>query len=166
MFKYFSITADSDVGELKKQFREQAKIHHPDFGGNEENFKAMMDEYELALKEIGKIKGKTYKMDFEFCDIVLDLLRLNIEGIEIEQCGWFVYVWGVPKPMKNLLNSKGLGLTWRNKTWKNYTGCWVWKPSWYTKRNKGSWDMEKIRENYGSAIARKREREEREMLTA
>lgn len=46
MYKYFNSNED-----LKKQYRELCKRLHPDHGGNEENFKEMMAEYERIQLE-------------------------------------------------------------------------------------------------------------------
>lgn len=46
MYKYFNNNED-----LKKQYRELCKRLHPDHGGNEENFKEMMAEYERIQLE-------------------------------------------------------------------------------------------------------------------
>lgn len=46
MYKYFNSNED-----LKKQYRELCKRLHPDHGGNEEDFKEMMAEYERIQLE-------------------------------------------------------------------------------------------------------------------
>ena len=164
-FKYFKIDSESTVDSLKKQFKENAKKFHPDFnnGSKEkaEQFKEMMQEYESALKFIGEQKGKVYQMDFEYTDLIISLLKMEMEEVDIEICGWFVYLWGNTKPHKDQL--KSLGFFWNPKKI-----CWYWKPPWYIKRNRESWDMSRIRETWGSEKIHQQEKEqqERERLTA
>ena len=147
-FKYFIINSESNIDELKKQFKKLAFTYHPDITGKDTNkeMQAVITEYEEALKEIGKIHNKNYTFDQEFVDIIDKIIKLNIQGIEIEVCGWFLYVWNVPKEFKNLVNKKeGIGLNWNPKK-----ACWYYKPSWYYKKNKNTWSMNKIRDVYGS----------------
>ena len=160
-FKYFSIDNNSDIDSIKKQYYKLAKQCHPDMGGSNEAMKEIITEYEKVLKYIGNMKGKTYKLDQEFIDIIEKIINLNIPGIEIEICGWFVYVWNVPKQCKNMVNKKhGIGLNWNSKK-----SVWYYKPIWYSKRNKNSWDMEKIRNAYGSEKVHY-EQKERVLITA
>ena len=164
MFKYFKINADSDVGEVKKQFKNLARELHPDFNSGckvkEFQFKEMLAEYEEALKYIGKQKDKTYTFDPEYTDLILDLLRMEMENVDIEICGWFVYLWGNTKPHKDALKEKGF-------RWNPKKVCWYWRPAWYRNKSRRSWDMDQIRGVYGSErVRQQREREERERLTA
>ena len=39
-----------DTSEIKKKFRELAKIYHPDNGGDSDTFNALMDEYRKSNK--------------------------------------------------------------------------------------------------------------------
>lgn len=42
------------VGDLKARFRDLALIHHPDRGGNAENFVALRDAYNRLLAKLGQ----------------------------------------------------------------------------------------------------------------
>ena len=162
MFKYFEIDSESTVGSLKKQFKTRCKELHPDFNGGckvkEKEFKEMLNEYEAALKYIGEQKGKEYKFDAEYADLIIELLKMEMVNVEIEICGWFIYLWGETKPYKE--NLKELEFRWNPKK-----VCWYWRPAWYRNKNKNSWSMDQIRDFYGSENVRQ-EKEEREMLTA
>ena len=50
--KYFVITRTTTLEELKKQYTDLAKLHHPDRGGNNETMQEINLEYERALKMI------------------------------------------------------------------------------------------------------------------
>lgn len=161
MFKYFTFGDDESIDSLKKQYWKLARQYHPDFndGKTNEEMKHINNEYELALQNLGKIKNKDYRVDEDYIIIVDETLKLNMENVDIEVCGWFVYLWGETKPHKEEL--KKLGYRWNGKK-----VCWYWRPSWYTKRNRNSWSMDKIRETWGSETVPRREREERERITA
>lgn len=52
--KYFEITPDTTPDSLKARYRELAKLHHPDAGGDKEEFQLLQQEYEQALFELGQ----------------------------------------------------------------------------------------------------------------
>lgn len=160
-FKYFTFGDDESIDSIKKQYWKLARQYHPDFndGKTNEEMKQINNEYELALQNLGKIKNKDYRVDEDYIIVVDETLKLNMENVDIEVCGWFVYLWGETKPHKEEL--KKLGYRWNGKK-----VCWYWRPSWYTKRNRNSWSMDKIRETWGSETVPRREREERERITA
>lgn len=161
MFKYFTF-GDESIDSLKKQYWKLARRYHPDFNGNTEQanniMKEINNEYEKALQNLGKIKNKDYRVDEDYIIIVNETLSLNMENVDIEVCGWFVYLWGNTKTYKEEL--KNLGYRWNPQK-----GCWYWKPAWYRKRGRESWDMDRIRNTWGSETV-KQEQQEREMLTA
>jgi len=51
-----SLSACKSMEELKKEFRSQMMIHHPDKGGNEETCKKIIAEYERMSYKLIKIK--------------------------------------------------------------------------------------------------------------
>ena len=163
MFKYFTFGDDESIDSLKKQYWKLARQYHPDFNGNTEQanniMKEINNEYEKALQNLGKIKNKNYRVDEDYIIIVNETLKLNMENVDIEVCGWFVYLWGETKPHKEEL--KKLGYRWNGKK-----VCWYWRPSWYTKRNRNSWSMDKIRETWGSEKVEqeKKRREEKKKI--
>lgn len=160
MFKYFKFGENESIDSIKKQYWKLARQYHPDFndGKTNEEMKQINNEYELALQNLGKIKNKDYRVDNDYITIVDETLKLDMENVDIEVCGWFVYLWGETKPHKEEL--KKLGYRWNGKK-----VCWYWRPSWYTKRNRNSWSMDKIRETWGSEKVRQ-EKEERKKITA
>ncbi len=162
MFKYFTVNADSDIGKIKKQFKNLARELHPDFNNGckekEQQFKDMLNEYEKALKFVGDQKGKNYRFDPEYTDLILDILRMEMENVDIEICGWFIYLWGETKPHKEELKKKGF-------RWNGKKVCWYWRPAWYRSRSRGNWSMGNIRDVYGSQRV-EQEKEERERLPA
>ena len=49
-FKYFDISENSSLEDVKAQYRKLSKKYHPDMGGNTEEFQEVNKEYRLALK--------------------------------------------------------------------------------------------------------------------
>ena len=51
--KIFELEEDATVKEIKKAWRRLVHIHHPDKGGNEEEFKKIKMAYGVLLRSIG-----------------------------------------------------------------------------------------------------------------
>lgn len=149
MFKFFKVTTESTVDSIKKQYKKLAFQYHPDVGGDTEKMKIINAEYEKALLELGKMNNKNYSLDEEFINIIDELIKLKMKNVIIEVCGWFVYVSGDTKLYKDSL--KGLKLWWNNNK-----QAWYFKPSWYSKKGKETWSMDRIRDTWGSQIVNNR----------
>ena len=145
MFKYFTITSNSTIDDIKKQYKKLAFKYHPDVGGSNEAMQEVNAEYEKALVEVGKMHNKNYSMDVDFINIIDALIKLKIQNVVIEICGWFIYITGNTKPYKDSLKSLGL-------FWNNNKKCWYYKPVWYRKIDREFWSMDKIRSTWGSQI--------------
>jgi len=148
--RYFS--NPQTLEELKKQYRELAFKYHPDRGGSNEVMKVINTEYDELfeiLKDIHKTKdGETYTAKQEtsetseqFRNIVDELMRMD--NIIIEVIGSFVWVTGNTKIHKEKL--KELKFQWHSKKI-----AWYLKPEDYKKRSHKDYDLDEIREMYGT----------------
>lgn len=139
--KFFTSTEN-----LKKQYRDLCKKLHPDFGGDEETFKQMSNEYQDLM-----MKGfdKTFKAENNNQDISEDLKEIlksliHIETLEIELIGSWIWVSGNTYEYKDLLKEQGF--KWNNKRKK-----WYYTEQEYRRYNaKGT--FEDIRKTYGSQV--------------
>lgn len=61
--KHFTITPQTTVDQIKARYRELAKIHHPDKGGNAETMKTVNIEYVEALKAIASDSSRSDKTE-------------------------------------------------------------------------------------------------------
>ena len=147
---YFTPTPTT-LEELKKMYRELAKIHHPDKGGTDEAMKAVNCEYDRLfplLKDTHKNKdGETYtKSNAETADHFKGLIAelMKMDNLIIEIIGCFVRVTGETKPYKDQL--KALNFQWhRKKT------AWYLKPEDYQIRSRQDYSLDAIRAMYGSS---------------
>jgi curved DNA-binding protein CbpA len=150
--KYFNPTPTT-LEELKTAYRNLAKKHHPDKGGSKEDMQAVNAEYDRLfpkLKNIHKNKdGETYNKETaetaeHFKKLISELMK--IDGITIEIIGCFVWVTGNTKPHKDQL--KALNFNWHCKK-----TAWYLAPDDYRKRSRKNYELDEIREMYGTSGA-------------
>ena len=153
MAKYFSNPQTSE--DLKKQYRELAFKHHPDRGGSNEAMKAVNNEYDELfpiLKDIHKTKdGEKYtareastETADQFKDLITELMRMD--DITIEIIGCFVWLTGDTKPHRDRL--KELNFRWHSKKI-----AWYLKPEDYKNRSRKDYNLDEIRQMYGTSGA-------------
>jgi len=139
--------------ELKKQYRELAKEHHPDNGGNTATMQAINAEYEKLFEKLKNTHathdGTTYTTEKDnpetaeqFIELISELMKMD--NITIEIIGCFVWVSGETKPYKEKL--KELKFRWHSKKL-----CWYLKPEDYKRRSHKDYSLDEIRSMYGTS---------------
>lgn len=152
MFDFLGLT----VEEIKVNYKKLAMKHHPDLGGDLETMKLLNNAYETALKNCDGQTTKddqgehTYKYNEEIekalMDKIMELLSLNLQGIEIDLIGTWIWITGDTKPVKDQL--KDAECKWHGKR-----GCWYFKIGNYYRRSSKS--LETLAEKYGCTNADK-----------
>jgi hypothetical protein len=152
MFDFLGLT----VEEIKVNYKKLAMKHHPDLGGDLETMKLLNNAYETALKNCDGQTTKddqgehTYKYNQEIekalMDKIMELLSLNLQGIEIDLIGTWIWITGDTKPVKDQL--KEAECKWHGKR-----GCWYFKIGNYYRRSSES--LETLAEKYGCTNANK-----------
>lgn len=130
------------IDELKKAYRNLAKQHHPDHGGNADTMKAINAEYEKLFKQLNTDNKHNLADGFRE---VIDAI-INLDGLNIEVCGLWVWVSGNTYAVKDTLKQNGF-------MWASQKKMWYWRPeeASCTGHRKSS-DMESIRIKYGSEM--------------
>jgi hypothetical protein len=108
------------------------------------------DELFPRLKDVHQTKdGTTYtarqtstETPDSFKDLIAELMKLD--GITIEIIGCFVWVTGDTRPNKDRL--KALGFRWHSTKF-----AWYLKPEDYRKRSRKDYDLDTIRDMYGTS---------------
>ena len=163
--KYFKNI--SNLSELRKQYKELLKIHHPDNGGNVADMQNINAEYDKLFKMLkNKHDSKTtdsYKtsfdnMQYDFAEDEKLREMLNkiiaFHGITLEICGNWLWAFDSYDYRKEL---KELGFRYaKNKK------AWYWHSETFRKRSRKSLSMDDIRSYYGSTEIRA----QRELLEA
>ena len=150
LFAYFGQCADLD--EARKLFRELAHKFHPDHGGDAEQFKAMVEEFQhfqhFTWNNAGKAKwGADYesKRDFTLSPETMERLRavLRFHDVETEIIGTWLWVSGNTRAYKEQLKELGFRFCGKKKSWTYHSEPWK-------KRNGRVYSMDDIRSMHGT----------------
>lgn len=155
------------IEELRRQFRDLLKKHHPDNGGSEEVAKQINAEYERLFKVLkdkheskasagAGANSKTYNdntYNFEEDAKLREVLQkiIHFTDITIEICGVFIWVSGNTYQYKKELKESGF-------LWASQKRQWYWRPETYVKKSRKTLSMQDIRNYYGSTEVKPEER--------
>jgi hypothetical protein len=139
------------VEEIKLKYKKLAMQHHPDLGGDLETMKLLNNAYEASLKRCNGQTTKdgdkeyTYKYNQEveeaLMNKIMELLSLNMNNVEIDLIGTWIWITGDTKTVKDKL--KEAGCTWHSKR-----GCWYFKIGKYYGRSSPE-SLEELALKYG-----------------
>ena len=143
----FDTSVIKDLDGLKKQYLKLAKKYHPDAGGTTIQFQELQKEYEKLLNNL--LKGSSLSDEQKKNEIVIDeAIRevinqlVNLESINIELIGKWLWISGNTYPVRNTL--KNAGLIFIKKDDKPY---WVYKG--VESAGRGKLTMDEIKNKYG-----------------
>ena len=140
------------VEELKRQYRDLTKKHHPDLGGNAEDMKSINNEYDQLFARLKNIHegadGKSYHSKEEnrerpeqFRAIIEQLVRMH--GIKIEIIGSWIWVTGDTLPVKEDLKAMHF-------RWAKVKRAWYYHEDGYRKISSRKYSLDEIRSIYGT----------------
>jgi curved DNA-binding protein CbpA len=141
--------------ELKNLYRQLAKKHHPDHGGDTRTMQQINAEFEYLFDHLPKTKQeKAAEKAGETAQDYIHILEkiLHLPGIKIEIIGTWLWVTGNTKPVKEELKKAGFKFAPKKIAW-----YWHGQKK-YRKRSKKKLSMEEIRNLYGSEELEKKER--------
>ena len=123
------------IEELKRVYKSLAKKHHPDLGGEEEDFKKLNSLYQELLSK----NQFDFNIDLEIENVISEILHFDLL---IEIVGSWIWISGDTKAIKETL--KNLGFKWASKKMMWYYGELLKCSSRKEK------SIEEIRATYGS----------------
>lgn len=136
---------------VKSAYRQACSKYHPDKNPAGLEMMKLINLAKDALE--GFLNGEQldnsikYESEFEtgqYGEEINKALNAIITlGLNIEVCGSWVWVSGDTKPHKDILKSSGF-------KWAPKKEMWHFRPSDYKSFNRGTWEMDKIREKHGS----------------
>ena len=153
--RFFHVNFATPIEEIKRQYLQLCKEHHPDLGGSVEDMAQINAEYDYLCKFHSHIhesaNGGTYeKYDEDNQEIPADFINLishlvTLRGITVEVVGRFVWVGGNTYANKDEI--KGLGMKW-SKPRK----MWYYSPTPY-KHVHSDLDYDEIKAKYGCSFS-------------
>lgn len=157
MNKYFNNI--NTLEELRKQYKELLKLHHPDNGGNLEIMQEINSEYDRLFKVLKTQHENNFysnrastnteynnmKYDFAEDEKLREMLNkiIHFDGIDIELVGAWIWVSGNTYACKKQL--KELGFKWASQK-----KMWYWHSEVFQKKSRKTLSMDDIRNYYGS----------------
>ena len=141
--------------ELRKQYKELLKIHHPDNGGNvaqmqeinveyDKLFKLLKNRHDSTATDSDKTSYDNMKYDFTEDALLREMLNkiIGFSGITIEVCGSWIWAFDSFKYRKEL---KEMGFKFASKK-----KAWYWHSESFRKKSHKVLSMDAIRNYYGS----------------
>ena len=107
-YTLLGVPTNATTDEIKKHYRKNAKIHHPDKGGDEEHFKLIHVAYETLMDPILRhqydmeLSGQTYTFTQEDYDIILKYYNSFIQSVEVRLMMSLFY--SVPENVRSKVN--------------------------------------------------------------
>lgn len=137
--------------ELKTIFRKLTKEHHPDHGGDTDKMQLILEAFDTLKENYSFIVegNQQFEEDENFWKIDdPEMERVyksiyHLEGINIEVCGYWMWVTGDTYPYRKELKAAGLYFA-KKKV------AWYWKPEDKISLGRGKSSLDDIRGKYGS----------------
>jgi len=138
--------AGNNLEDLKKAYRAMCKQYHPDINPDgAELMKTINFAYELLSRNIGKWSFQTTYSKTSILDSLQELFNKikHCQRIKVEVCGSWLWVTGNTREYKDLFKSLKM-------RWSNNKKSWYWHPEDYRKLGKRVFDLDEIRNMFGS----------------
>lgn len=144
---YFTKT--NDLNELRDQYRKLAKEYHPDLNPDiDENImKQINNEYEQLLNSINTENNTHIKYEYEqtWQSKFIETLKIfaSMPDIIVEMIGNWIWISGNTKPIKEQLKSLNFKFSGKKV-------AWYWKSYRYFKKSDEDFELDDLRNIYGS----------------
>ncbi len=138
--------------DVKKAYRAQALKFHPDKNpAGAEMMKLINEAFEVLKDFDGELEAQ--QSDENYSEALNEALNsiIDLDGLIIEVCGAWVWVSGNTFAHKAALKAAGFRYASKKKRWN-------FRPEDWASSSRGSLDMEQIRDKYGSASPKRKNR--------
>lgn len=145
--KYFNVKEINSLEELKKEYKKLVKQFHPDLNREKDttqDMKQINAEYEILFDQLSKKESHGETINTETAQDLINIIDalINLQGLEIEIIGSWLWVTGETYPIKETLKELGFKFSGKRKAW------------YFTKEQKkkrgSKLTMDEIRDIYGS----------------
>ena len=110
----------------------------------------LINEAFATLKDFEGTIEESSTAQHDYSETLSEALRMiiHLDGLEIEICGAWVWVSGKTYAHRAILKEAGFCYASKKKRW-------YFRPEDWTSRSRGSLEMDKIREKYGSTAPKR-----------
>ncbi len=138
------------LDEVKARYKKLAKQHHPDLGGDTLDMQEINKEYAFASAKA--IKGENLSdEETEHQILSSEAYRkaieaiIHLDDITIELVGWWIWVTGNTRPLKDILKRAGYFFASKKL-------AWYFRTADYKVSKGGKKSLDEIRAKYGSEV--------------
>jgi len=138
------------LDQVKAMYKQLAKKHHPDLGGDTLTMQEINKEYAFASAKA--IKGANLsEEETEHQILSSEAYRkaieaiIHLDGITIELVGWWIWVTGLTRPVKEVLKKAGFFFASKKL-------AWYFRTEDYKVKKGGKKSLDEIRAKYGSEV--------------
>jgi DnaJ-class molecular chaperone len=126
-YDLLDVPKNATTDEIKIHYRKYARIHHPDKGGDAEQFKQLQEAYEILMDPIKRhqydidLSGNTYTFTKEDYELIYKYYNSFINSVEVRLMMNLFY--SVPKHSRSRINLSALfkKTTYKQSTHKQST---------------------------------------------
>jgi len=136
------------IPELKQEYKELAKKHHPDMGGSEADMMQINAQYDELVKILPNVNASgeeyhstTTENGKAFRDAIMAII--HCQKIIIEICGSWIWASGETILYKELLKQAGFKFSPKKI-------AWYWHDEGYRKLSRKNYTLGEIRNMWGS----------------
>jgi hypothetical protein len=136
------------LNDVKSLYRTLAKTHHPDKGGDLATMQAINNEYAFIIRKIAAgadITSEERESEILNAEAYKNAINaiINLEGINIEICGGWIWVTGSTYQYKGIFKENGFYFASKKV-------AWYFRSPEYKTNNRKKMDLDQIRTKYGS----------------
>lgn len=131
--------------EVRAAYKTAAKKYHPDINPAGAEMMKLVNAALDILKECTSSKTEE-QTDENYGDVLNAALSaiIDLEGLDIEICGSWIWVSGETWTHKGALKAAGFRYASKKKKWN-------FRPTTWKSSSRGNWSMDEIRNRHGSA---------------
>ncbi len=135
--------------EIKAAYKKMMVIHHPDKDGGSVQMSQLINEAWATLKDFNEVEYRQAENSDDLAKKYQDAINavVDLDGVQVEICGSWIWVTGDTKPHKDILKENHFRYS-RGKGWYFTTA-----PRRRIRSNKTS--IDDIREAHGSAVVKR-----------
>lgn len=144
--KLLNLSGEVTAHDVTRAYHEAAKRYHPDVNPAGIEMMKMVNEAYATLEDWEGFAGTAPQPGEQvYSDAVNDALRVvvNLDGLDVEICGSWVWVGGNTYPYRAELKTAGFRFAGAKK-------MWYFRPEGWQSRSHGKFTIDEIRQMHGS----------------